>query len=163
VRHPERVSHLVLYGGFALGGYRRSSAEREKRQAMAALMRLGWDGEDPTFRQMFASQLIPDATKEQVATFTRHQRETTTGECAARYYEAVGNFDVRDLLEKVSVPTLVMHVRGDLVCPIEAGRAIAGAIPGARFVTLPGTNHIPIEGDPASDRFLDEIGIFLDG
>jgi pimeloyl-ACP methyl ester carboxylesterase len=55
VRHPERLSHLILYGGFALGGSKRSPAEQEKRKAMGTLMRLGWGMDDPTFRQMFAS------------------------------------------------------------------------------------------------------------
>ena len=44
VRHPDKVSHLILYGGFALGGRKRSAEERQKRDAMKTLMRLGWGG-----------------------------------------------------------------------------------------------------------------------
>ncbi len=160
-RHPERLSHLILYGGFALGGAKRSSGEHAKRKAMGTLMRLGWGMDNPTFRQMFTSQFIPDATKEQADSFNDLQRKTTSPECAARYFEVVGNFDVRELLPQVQVPTLVMHVRDDLMCPIDAGRQMAAAIPGARFVALPGRNHLFLKNEPAAARFFEEINLFL--
>jgi pimeloyl-ACP methyl ester carboxylesterase len=75
--------------------------------------------------------------------------------------EVVGTFDVRDLLPQVAAPTLVMHVRGDLICPIEAGRQMAAAIPGARFVVFQGRNHLFLEDEPASDRFFEEVELFL--
>lgn len=65
VRHPERVSHLLLYCGFALGGNKRSAQEKEKRNAMMTLMRLGWGADNPSFRQMFTGQFIPEGTREQ--------------------------------------------------------------------------------------------------
>ncbi len=161
VRHPDRVSYLILYGGFALGGARRSPEEREKRIAMGTLMRLGWGMDDPVFRQMFTSQFIPEGTKEQADLFNDLQRKTTSPECAARYFEVVGNLDVRELLSQVHVPTLVMHVRGDLICPIDAGRQMAAGIPGARFIALPGRNHLFLRHEPASARFFEEINLFL--
>jgi class 3 adenylate cyclase/pimeloyl-ACP methyl ester carboxylesterase len=161
VRHPERVSQLILYGGFALGGKKRSDAEKEKRNAMTTLMRLGWGADDPTFRQMFASMFIPGGTKEQADLFNELQRRSTSPECAARYFDTVGDLDVRSSLAKVTVPTLVMHVRGDLTTPIESGRQMAAGIPGARFIALPGKNHLFLEHEPASDRFFEEIKLFL--
>jgi class 3 adenylate cyclase/pimeloyl-ACP methyl ester carboxylesterase len=161
VRHPERVSHLILYGGFALGGGKRSPEEREKRKAMGTLMRLGWGMDDPAFRQMFTSQFIPEATKEQADWFNDLQRKTTSPECAVRNFDAAGNLDVRELLPQVQVQTLVMHVRGDLMAPIDAGRQIAAGIPHARFVALPGRNHLFLKHEPAAARFFDEINLFL--
>jgi class 3 adenylate cyclase/pimeloyl-ACP methyl ester carboxylesterase len=161
VRHPERVSHLILYGGFAVGGKKRSPGEKEKRDAMVTLMRLGWGADNPAFRQMFTSLFIPGATKEQSDSFNELQRKTTSPECAARYFDVVGDIDVSDLLAKVSAPTLVMHVRGDLLTPVEAGRRMATGIPGARFVTLQGQNHLFLEYEPASDRFFEEIKLFV--
>ena len=161
VRHPERVSHLVLYGGFALGGKRRAPQEKEKRNAMTTLMRLGWGADNPSFRQMFTGLFIPGATQEQAASFNELQRRTTSPEIAARYFEVVGDFDITDLLAKVTTKTLVMHVRGDLVCPIEAGRVLAAGIPGARFVALQGQNHLFQEKEQASQRFFEEIKLFL--
>src|SRR5271168_3174102 len=111
VRHPERVSHLILYGGFAVGGKKRAPAEKERRDAMTTLMRLGWGADNPTFRQMFTGLFIPGATHEQADIFNELQRKTTSPECAVRYFEAVNDFDIIDLLSKVKAPTLVMHVR----------------------------------------------------
>lgn len=161
VRHPERVSHLVLYGGFALGGGRRSNAAREKQTAMATLMRLEWGSDNPAIRQMFTTQFFPDCSKEFADTLNEYQRLVTSSECAARYLEATGDIDVTHLLANVSVPTLVMHRRGDLRQPIEEGRRMAAGIPGARFVALEGRNHIPFEGEPAAERFFEEIRLFL--
>ena len=160
-RHPERLSHLILYGGFALGGAKRSPAEHEKRKAMGTLMRLGWGTDDPAFRQMFTSHFIPEATKEQADWFNDLQRKTTSPECAVRYWEAVSNLDVRELLSQVQVPTLVMHARDDLMVPIDAGRKMAAGIPGARFIALPGRNHLFLKHEPAAARFFEEINLFL--
>jgi class 3 adenylate cyclase/pimeloyl-ACP methyl ester carboxylesterase len=161
VRHPDRVSHLILYGGFARGGKKRSPEEREKRNAMVTLMRLGWGTDDPGFRQIFTSRMIPGGTKEQADSFNELQRRTTSPECAVRYFETVGDIDVTDLLPRVSVPTLVMHVRDDLMNPFEAGRQMAAGIPGARFLALQGQNHILLPGEPAAIRFREELELFL--
>ncbi len=161
VRHPERVSHLVLYGGFALGGKKRAPAEKEKRNAMMTLMRLGWGADSPVFREMFTGQFIPGATREQHDFFNELQRRTTSAECAARFFDAAGDIDVSDLLARVTVPTLVMHVRGDLMVPFEAGRQLAAGIPGAHFIALSGQNHLFLKDEPASERFFEEIKLFL--
>jgi pimeloyl-ACP methyl ester carboxylesterase len=166
LRQPERVSHLVLYGGFAVGRMKRptnTDADRERFAAMAALMRLGWGGDDPTFRQIFTSQLIPTATRQQADAFNELQRKSASPECAARYYETLGNIDVRSLLPRVAAPTLVIHVRDDVMVPAELGREIAAGIPGARFVLLPGKNHILLEGDPGLPKLFDEVQRFLKG
>jgi pimeloyl-ACP methyl ester carboxylesterase len=80
---------------------------------------------------------------------------------AARYFDVVNNFDIIDLLSKVKTQTLVMHVRDDQMVPLEAGRQLAAGIPGARFIALPGRNHLFLEHEPASARFFEEIGLFL--
>ena len=110
---------------------------------------------------MFTSRFIPEATKEQADWFNDLQRKTTSPECAVRYFEAAGNLDVRELLPQVQVQTLVMHVRGDLVAPIDAGRQMAAGIPHARFIALPGKNHLFLKHEPATARFFDEINLFL--
>jgi pimeloyl-ACP methyl ester carboxylesterase len=163
VRHPERVSHLILYGAFALGGKKRTPAEKEMREAMATLMRLGWGADNPSFRQMFTARFIPGGTPQQAEYFNALQLKTTSPECAARYFDVVGDFDITDLLPEVRAPTLVMHVRDDQMVPFEAGRQLAASIRGARFVALPGRNHLFLEHEPASDRYLEEISLFLRG
>jgi class 3 adenylate cyclase/pimeloyl-ACP methyl ester carboxylesterase len=163
IRHPERVSHLVLYGGFALGWNKRARTEAEKEQAaaMMTLMRLGWGQEDPAFRQLFTSQFIPGGTKQQADWFNELQRISTSPADAVRNFKANGDIDVTDLLAKVTVPTLVMHARDDARVPFDAGRRLAAGIPGARFVSLPSRNHLILEDEPAFGRFLQEMRTFL--
>jgi class 3 adenylate cyclase/pimeloyl-ACP methyl ester carboxylesterase len=163
VRHPERVSHLVLCGGYPLGWARRagSAAEREQGAAMVTLVRLGWGQENPAFRQLFTSQFIPDGTKEQEEWFNELQRISSSPEDAARNLIANGDTDVTALLGQVKVPTLVMHAKGDARVPFDQGRRLAGGIPGARFVPLPSRNHLILENEPAFPRFLQEIKSFL--
>jgi class 3 adenylate cyclase/pimeloyl-ACP methyl ester carboxylesterase len=162
-RHPERVSHLVLYGGFARGAYRRAKdeAELQKAKALATLIRTGWGDDSPVYRQLFSTLFMPGGTPEQLAKFTERQRQSTSPECAYRYFETTRNLDVTGFLPKVRAPTLVMHVRDDQVQPFEAGRELAAGIPGARFIALQGKNHFLLEQDPASARVIEEIELFL--
>jgi pimeloyl-ACP methyl ester carboxylesterase len=163
VRYPARVSHLILYGGFARGAYRRAKNELElqRAKALATLIRTGWGEESPAFRQLFSSLFMPGGTHEQLKKFAERQRKTTSAECAYRYFETTRNLDVSELLPKVTVPTLVMHKREDQVQPFEAGRELAAGIPSAKFVALQGQNHLPLEQDPGTERMLEEIKLFL--
>jgi class 3 adenylate cyclase/pimeloyl-ACP methyl ester carboxylesterase len=160
-KHPQRVSKLILYGGFALGAKKRSPDERDKRNALATLMRLGWGQDNPAFRQVFTNIFIPGATEEQKKFFNELERRTTSPELAAKMFDASGDIDVTAFLGEVRTPTLVLHVRGDMIVPVDAGRAMASQIPGARFVALPGQNHLFLEDEPASDRFFEEVNLFL--
>jgi pimeloyl-ACP methyl ester carboxylesterase len=163
VRHPDRVSHLILYGGFAVGRNKlaRTAPERDQNAAMLTLMRVGWGQENPAFRQLFTSQFMPGATKEQADWFNELQRITVSPETAVRIIEATSEVDVTALLPQVPVPTLVMHARDDARVPFEAGRRMAAGIPGARFVTLQGRNHLILETEPAFGQFLEQIRAFL--
>jgi pimeloyl-ACP methyl ester carboxylesterase/DNA-binding SARP family transcriptional activator len=162
VRHPERVSHLVLYGGYARGRRKRGSTEEiEASNATLTLMRLGWGQDNPAFRHIFTSLFIPDGTAEQMKWFDDLQRVTTSAENAFRIRRTMNDIDVSDLLERVSVPTLVAHCNGDAVVPFEEGRLMASRIPGARFVALESRNHLILPGEPALGRFLDAIRDFL--
>jgi pimeloyl-ACP methyl ester carboxylesterase len=163
VRHPERVSHLILYGGFAMGWNKRarSADQKEEDAALVTLLRVGWGKENPAFRQVFTSQFIPGATKEQADWFNELERITVSGDMAARMFLASGNIDVTALLPQVSVPTLVLHARDDARVPFEAGRRMAAGIPGARFVTLEGRNHLFLETEPAFGQFLEHTRAFL--
>jgi pimeloyl-ACP methyl ester carboxylesterase len=163
VRHPERVTHLILYGGYSLGWAKRarSAAEREQGAAMLTLARHGWGQENPAFRQLFTSQFIPGGAKEQVDWFNELQRISTSPADAVRNLIANGDTDVSALLSQVTVPTLVMHARDDARVPFDQGRRLAAGIPGARFVPLPSRNHLILENEPAFPRFLQELRTFL--
>jgi pimeloyl-ACP methyl ester carboxylesterase len=161
VRHPERVSHLILYGGFARAAARKGPEGKEKIKAMATLARSDWGADSPALRQMFATQLLPDAGKTQIDALSELEERAISASSAARYLEAIADLDVADKLGQLRVPTIVLHVRGDVFVPFEAGRKMAEHIPGARFVALEGRNHVLLEDDPASARFFEEVRLFL--
>jgi pimeloyl-ACP methyl ester carboxylesterase/DNA-binding SARP family transcriptional activator len=162
IRHPERVSHLVLYGGYVRGWARRGAAEEiARRRAMATLMLHGWGQDNPAFRQLFTTLFVPEATSEQMAWFNELQRRSASPQNAVRLQEAASEIDVTDLLPQVRVPTLVLHCRGDAVAPFGQGVEFAASIPGARFVPLDGRNHLFLEHEPAWTRFLAEVNAFL--
>jgi pimeloyl-ACP methyl ester carboxylesterase/DNA-binding winged helix-turn-helix (wHTH) protein len=162
VKHPERVSRLVLYGGFARGWCKRgSSAAEEQMAALEVLMRQGWGKRNPAFRQFFTTVFMPDATPEQMHGFNELQRKSTSPENAALILRSINAFDVDHLLPLVKVPTLVLHCRGDSAQPFEEGRRLAARIPGARFVALEGRSHLLPANDPAWRRFRDEVQAFL--
>jgi len=162
VRHPERVSHLVLYGTYAVGWAKGLPEEAvEEYRAQIQLTRMGWGRDNPAYRQMFTSQFIPEATPEQARWFNELQRNSTSPENAAQFQTEFGKIDVQDLLPQVRVPTIVFHAQGDKVVPFEAGRRVAAGIPGARFVPLDGENHILLGDEPAWPRFLYEARRFI--
>jgi class 3 adenylate cyclase/pimeloyl-ACP methyl ester carboxylesterase len=164
VRHPERVSHLILYGGYAVGANKSpnlTEADRERWTALRTLVKVGWGSDDPTFRQIFTSLMMPSATKEQAQAFNELQRLSGSADVAVRYFDTTANIDVRPLLSKVTTPTLVLHVRDDRRVPIAQGRDLAAGIPGARFVALPGQDHVLLEQHPGLALFFRELSNFL--
>jgi pimeloyl-ACP methyl ester carboxylesterase/DNA-binding CsgD family transcriptional regulator len=167
VRHPERVSKMILYGGYARGFYVRGNADtRREYAAVLEAMRVGWGKENPAFRQLFTSRFIPGGSAEQLNWFSEMARKSATPEAAAAILEARGFTNVVDLLPKVRVPTLVIHARDDAVVAFSEGRFLASTIPGAQFVELPGRNHVLLEDEPAWPRFqaavLDFLGVARD-
>ena len=162
VRHPERVSHLVLYGGYARGRYKRGDPDNlEQGEALITLMRQGWGQENPAFRQIFTSLFIPGGTPEHTQWFNDLQKITTSPENAVRLRETFNEIDVSELLPEVGVPTLVLHCRDEATVPFDEGRLLAAMIPDARFVALEGRNHLILDDEPAWPRFLEEVRGFL--
>jgi pimeloyl-ACP methyl ester carboxylesterase len=107
VKHPERVSRLVLYGGYARGAAVRGTAQQaEEFAAIVELARLGWGRDHAAFRDVFTSRFIPDATDAQIRWFSDLCRMTTSPEIAADLLARRSRVDVTALLEHVQVPTL---------------------------------------------------------
>lgn len=162
VRHPERVSRLVLHGGYARGWRKRAdAAEIARREALQTLVLQGWGQDNPAFRQVFTSFYIPDGNADQMRWWNDLQRISTSPHNAVRLMAELGDIDVTALLPRVNVPTLVLHSRRDAAVPFASGRELAANIPGARFVPLDSQNHVILEQEPAWPRFLGEIRGFL--
>jgi pimeloyl-ACP methyl ester carboxylesterase len=163
-RHPERVTRLVLYGGYARGRELRDvdAGKLEEIRLLYQLVRVGWGKESPAFRQVFTTLFIPEGTPEQLAWFNELQRISAWPQTASRIIQSSAQVDVSDLAKKIEAPTLVMHARQDALIPLEEGRRLAGSIPGARFVLLEGKNHILLENEPAWAQFMAEVKAFLE-
>jgi pimeloyl-ACP methyl ester carboxylesterase/DNA-binding CsgD family transcriptional regulator len=151
--HPERVSHLIICGGFVRGRKVRGVPE-EELETLQRLIELGWGRDDPSFRQVFTSRFMPDASLEAIHAFNDMMPLTSSAQMAGRIHRANLYIDASEHASRVQCPTLVFHARGDLSIPFEEGRVIAGLIPGARFVTLESHNHLMMEGEPAWREFL---------
>ena len=162
-QHPERVSHLVLYGGYARGRFNRDPTPEQRIEAetMINVMQVGWGQENPAFRQLFSTQLMPEGSAAQIQWLNELARISATPESAARMERAFYHIDVTGLASRVRAPTLVLHARHDACIPFEEGRLLAGLIPDARFVPLESKNHILSEEEPAWERFVDEVDRFL--
>ena len=162
-RHPERVSHLVLCGAFARGPLRRSpSAQQvEATEAMVRLVEFGWGQSNPAFLQMFTSQFFPGATLAQAHSFNEIQRHAASPRVAARLIRAFAELDASADLARVQAPTLVFHSRGDNRVPFDEGRVVATSIAGARFQPLDSNSHVPLPGEPAFERLLDDMAAFV--
>jgi DNA-binding CsgD family transcriptional regulator len=128
---------------------------------MNDLAELGWGKENPSFRQFFTTQFIPDGTPEQHQWWNDLERVVTSPQNAARFMRVFNDIDVTALAPRVSCPTLVLHPTRDTRVPFDEGRLIAGLIPGARFVPIESRNHILLENEPAWPRWLEEVRAFL--
>jgi pimeloyl-ACP methyl ester carboxylesterase/DNA-binding winged helix-turn-helix (wHTH) protein len=163
VRHPERVSHLILCGAYARGYEHRGSPRRLlARRALETLVRLDWGKDNPEFSSMFTSTYIPENTSaEHRKWFNDLQRISTSPQNAASIMKCCDDINIRHLLPQVKVPTLVLHADGDHAIPVEEGRILAAEIPNARYVRLDTANHILLADEPAWKVFLKEVGDFL--
>ncbi|MBA3812254.1 MAG: alpha/beta fold hydrolase [Caulobacteraceae bacterium] len=161
-RHPEKVSHLVLWGGYAAGWRVEGDADlRAEREALMTLFRQGWERDDARYRQVFSRAFMPLATEAELDAFDDLQRATTTPENAARSLEMFADIDVRHRLGRIAAPTLVMHGRGDKRVPFIQGARIAAGMPNAEFITLSTDNHLLIGREPAYGEFLAHVREFL--
>jgi pimeloyl-ACP methyl ester carboxylesterase/DNA-binding winged helix-turn-helix (wHTH) protein len=165
VRHPQRVTHLVLLGSYAQGRRKRArtSDELALAEARVDIVRLGWGRPDPTYRQIFISRFLPEATQEQWRSFDELQRRSTSPDNAWRFVDEFANIDITDLAPKLTVPTLIMCSRREPDNNFEQSRLLATLIPKSRLVPLDSSNHLLPERDPAWKHFLAEIDRFLPG
>lgn len=162
-RHPERVSHLVLCGAYARGAYHRGSAEAiEIRNALETLVQLNWGKTNPAFLNTVTSMYIPEhSSAEDQEWFRELQSVSVSTANLVEFMRSCDAINVRDVLGKVSVPTIVFHCDKDKIAPMDEGRILAAEIPGARFVPLVSGNHILMAEEPAWKLFQEELAEFL--
>ncbi len=162
VRHPERVSGLILISGYA-AGWRISVSpdEQARREAVMKLTEVGWGTDNPAYRHIFSQTFMPDASADELAWFDDFQRLTTSPANASRFQEAFGHIDVRDRLGQVKAPTIVLHAKHDQRIPLAQGRELAAGIPNAEFLPLESRNHILVDSEPAWREGFDAVARFM--
>jgi pimeloyl-ACP methyl ester carboxylesterase/DNA-binding CsgD family transcriptional regulator len=157
IRHPERVSKMILCGGYARGALKRSTEAAIQMNAAIIDLAKMWGSDNPAFRQVFTSRFIPEGTSEQVQWFNELCLKTVSPEMAPTILRARAITDVTALLPHVKTPTLILHAREDGVVPLSEGRLLATEIPGAQFVELESRNHVLLAHEPAWARFTDAV------
>jgi pimeloyl-ACP methyl ester carboxylesterase len=157
--YPERTIALITFGVFAKRVYDPEypwAPTPEQRQKFYDALENEWGGpvgvedlapsmaHDERFRHWWATYQRRSASPRAVMTLAKHNTQ----------------IDVRHVLPAIRVPTLVLHRTNDLDCNIEEGRYIAARIPNAKFVELPGEDHIPFVGD--QDAILNQVKSFVE-
>jgi pimeloyl-ACP methyl ester carboxylesterase/DNA-binding CsgD family transcriptional regulator len=132
---PERVQRIVFFGGYVS----RRDVPEATRGSLVEFTRLSW----PLAAQMFAGLLAPHASGDEIASVSRHLRSAADAEHAAAFLELELTNDAAPYLPAISMPSLVLHRRGDRTVPIGHGRELASRLPNARFVALGGDAHLP--------------------
>src|SRR5688572_28503338 len=163
LKHPERVSHLVLLNAYGLGARARAQTDTEHLEAetLVNFIRIRWGRDNPAFCQFFTNLFIPDGKAEQHRWWGDLERETATAEVAAQLLWQMQGIDVMDLAARLSVPTLIAHSRGDMRVPFDEGCRLAATIPGAHFLPLESKNHVLLPDEPAWAVFQSELARFL--
>lgn len=163
LRHPERVSHLVLMNAYGEGARTRakSDAERLEAETMVNFVRIGWGRDNPAYCRFFTNLFIPGGTPEQHRWWGDLERVTASAEVAAQLLHEMHGIDVLGLAAMLRVPTLSFHCRGDMRVPFDQGCKLAAAIPESRFVPLESRNHVLLPDEPAWRVFRAELARFL--
>ncbi len=161
-RHPDRVSHIVMLGGFVRGWRNRGalSESPENARAFWQLIKEGWGQDNAAFRQLMTSRMFPGASADQMQAFNQLQKAACTPEGAAHVGSVNGDYDASSDLCNIQCPALVLHSPDDAAVPFEEGRMIASTIPGARLIPFTSVNHTPLPGEPAFEavnRLIDEF------
>ncbi len=161
-RHPERVSHLVIYGTCARATWARAGqVERQSLATMGELIRLSWGSDRPGFRQVYDALFIPDGPLELWRAFDELQRRSTSPENAYRLWRAFGSLDASEAAGQLDLPTLILHCLEDQVWSFAEAEELHALMAGSRLVALDSANHILQADEPAFDTFLTEVRTFL--
>jgi pimeloyl-ACP methyl ester carboxylesterase/DNA-binding CsgD family transcriptional regulator len=162
LRHPDRVSRMIMYGGSCYGAPDYFPEPPEEEVAFRAMIRAGWAKPDPIFRRVFTTMFIPGATEEQLAWFDELQRMSTSTDNMLQSRIERQRIDLRDRVHAIRTPTLVLSAVDDRCVPFDEGLDLASRVPGARLVPLESPNHILLADEPAWRTFMAEVSAFLE-
>ncbi|WP_433989819.1 Putative aminoacrylate hydrolase RutD (plasmid) [Pseudoseohaeicola sp. NH-UV-7] len=161
LRQPDRVSHLILNGGYARGRRQRGNdAEHEESEALVSLIRHSWGNDNPAARQILTTLFMPEASQGQMQWFNEFQKQCGPAENIAQFRALFDDMNVADLLPKVTTATLVLHSDRDSVAPLSEGKLLASQIAGASFVQLNSPNHMLFATEDDFAKMIESIDQF---
>ena len=134
-RSPERLDKVLFFSSYVS----RDDLPEVTRRSIVDFVRVNW----PLAAQMLAGLILPHASGDEIAALSRHKRRAAAADVAAEFLELELFSDARPFLPYVTMPTLVLHRRGDRTVPISRGRELASLLPNARFIALSGDSHLP--------------------
>ena len=159
--HQERVSRLVFYGSYADPRLGETEQDAELEATFDQMVKVGWARPESTFRRVFTSLMIPDATEEQMRWLDELQRVSVSATVAYAARRQRREQGATECLAELDVPTLVLHSRDEQMNDFAYGRFLATSIRGARLIPLDSRNHIILEHEPAWSVLVDELAQFL--
>ena len=163
IRNPNKVSHLILIGGFSRGKGQRGDPSYEEKSKMEQTMILsGWEDENPAFRQFFTTSMIPEGTKEQMDSFNNIMKIATSAKNAAKISRINDQINVSDILSKLDIPTIIFHCTDDARVPISESKFMAANIKNSKFIPINSKNHVLLETEHGWNLFKEEVTKFLD-
>jgi pimeloyl-ACP methyl ester carboxylesterase len=153
--YPERTQALILWGAFAVSPLHTWPPERF--QARLDELERTW-GSGAQLAQVAASKTSDESFARGYARLERLSMSPAAVLAIARMNREI---DVRQILSAIRVPTLIVHRTDDRRVDVQSGRDLAALMPAAKYIELPGIDHLPFFGD--ADRVADEIEEFLTG
>jgi pimeloyl-ACP methyl ester carboxylesterase len=161
IRHPQRVSRLILYSPVVTGWGRGTSAQARQWQLMQQLVGAGWGDANMAFPSMFAHLFLPESPPETRHWYAELQRKSASKEVARRFMEVLAGVRMFRRLKQIAVPTLVIRIAQDEVVDPGSVIGIAGEIPGSEFVSIDSRNHILLEDEPGWQQFKDILARYV--
>jgi pimeloyl-ACP methyl ester carboxylesterase/DNA-binding SARP family transcriptional activator len=162
-RHPERVSHLVVYGTCTRSTLARASpTERRSFAALSELIRVSWGSDQPGFRQVYDAKFLPNGPLHMWRAFDELQRRSTSAENAYQLWRAFGHLDATEAARSLDLPTLILHSRRDQAFSFSEAEDLHALMPCSRLVALDSSNHILQADEPAFATFMNEVRRFLE-
>jgi class 3 adenylate cyclase len=153
--YPERTRALVLYGTY--GHFRSWVLPPDRIEAALDRMEKNWGTGDSL--RLFAPSVASDETFK--LSWARFERLSASPSAVVALMRMNSEIDVRPILPSIRVPTFIIHRQGDVRVNVEAGRFMARQIPNAKYLELPGSDHMLWTGE--TERILDEVEEFLTG
>lgn len=160
-RYPERLSRLVIVGGYVDGRVTRGQAGPS--DSLKTMIAEGWGKADSPFATAFVTTYFPEGPLEDVRALANLMQAACTPETMLKYRDLSNGASIAELLPQVRCPTLIIHGRHDAVHPLSEAQKLAAGIPDAELVVLETANHAPFPGNDVWNVYLDTLIEFLKG